>query len=126
MENFEQSQPSFMLRLMGKIEPICFTSPYTERYVNSISIRCALCSNIIFDLRLLKPFIMRESCSGLMWIKLMRELMAKANKNNPTWTQSFDDTLDYSYVRPQHIPAINGLCRENFWPGIDGESKELL
>jgi hypothetical protein len=31
MENFEQLQPSFMLRLMGKIEPICFTSPYTER-----------------------------------------------------------------------------------------------
>lgn len=56
----------------------------------------------------------------------MRELMAKANKNNPTWHQTFDETLDYSYVRPQHIPAINGLCRENFWPGIDGESRKLF
>jgi cysteine-rich protein 2-binding protein len=55
----------------------------------------------------------------------MRELMAKANKNNPTWNQSLDETLDYSYVRPQHIPAINGLCRENFWPGIDGKSNML-
>lgn len=79
----------------------------------------------IFVFRLLKPYIMRESCSELMWIKLMREMMAKANKNNPNWIQPSDETLDYSYVRPQHIPAINGLCRENFWPGIDGEPKQL-
>ena len=27
--------------------------------------------------------------------------------------------IDYSYVRLQHIAAVNALCHEFFWPGID-------
>jgi cysteine-rich protein 2-binding protein len=64
---------------------------------------------------------MRENCSNYLWVKLMREMMEKANKKNPSWRPNMDETLDYSYVRPQHIPAINSMCRDNFWPGIDGK-----
>ncbi|XP_059473221.1 cysteine-rich protein 2-binding protein [Neocloeon triangulifer] len=99
LKSLGQKNPSFMLRLMGKIEPTTFISPFTERA--------------------LKPFIMKENCAKFQWIKMMRELMAKANKNNPLWKPRVEETLDYSYVRPQHIPAINSLCRDNFWPGID-------
>ena len=27
--------------------------------------------------------------------------------------------IDYMYVRPNHIPSINQLAREFFWPGVD-------
>lgn len=27
--------------------------------------------------------------------------------------------VDYCYVRPWHIPAVNSLCRLFFWPNID-------
>ena len=27
--------------------------------------------------------------------------------------------IDYCYVQPNNIPALNFLCTEFFWPGID-------
>ncbi len=27
--------------------------------------------------------------------------------------------IDFMYVRPNHIPLVNQLAREFFWPGID-------
>ncbi|KAH7984894.1 hypothetical protein HPB51_026897 [Rhipicephalus microplus] len=27
--------------------------------------------------------------------------------------------IDFCYVRPQHIPVVNAMCRTFFWPGID-------
>ncbi|XP_040837735.1 cysteine-rich protein 2-binding protein isoform X3 [Ochotona curzoniae] len=35
------------------------------------------------------------------------------------WTPEPDAPLDYCYVRPNHIPTINSMCHEFFWPGID-------
>lgn len=35
------------------------------------------------------------------------------------WQMAPQSPLDYCYVRPQHIPSVNALCREFFWPGID-------
>jgi hypothetical protein len=29
--------------------------------------------------------------------------------------------IDFMYVRPHHIPLVNQLAREFFWPGIDRE-----
>lgn len=89
----------FEQRLQGHIEPISVHSPYTNR--------------------LLKPFIRRDTSSRPLWLKLMDELCAKVNKNNPNWKPRPRAPIDYSYIRPQHIPALNSLCNQFFWPGID-------
>lgn len=43
-------------------------------------------------------------------------------RNNPSWVPPSTPPLDYCYVRLEHIPSVNALCREFFWPGIDSES----
>ncbi|KAH0514668.1 Cysteine-rich protein 2-binding protein [Microtus ochrogaster] len=40
-------------------------------------------------------------------------------RSDPHWTPEPDAPLDYCYVRPNHIPTINSMCQEFFWPGID-------
>lgn len=35
-------------------------------------------------------------------------------------------TIDYCYVRPHHIAAINGLLQKTFWPGIDSNPQPLI
>lgn len=30
-------------------------------------------------------------------------------------------SIDYCYVRPHHIAAVNSLLQSNFWPGIDSK-----
>ena len=89
----------FEQRLQGHIEPISVHSPYTNR--------------------LLKPFIRRDTSSRPLWLKLMDELCAKVNKNNSNWKPPSRAPIDYSYIRPQHLPALNSLCNQFFWPGID-------
>ena len=71
--------------------------------------------------RLLKPFIRRDTSCHPLWLKVMEELRIKVNKSNPKWKTPPIAPIDYSYVRPQHIPAINSLCNQFFWPGIDCE-----
>ncbi|XP_067002272.2 cysteine-rich protein 2-binding protein [Anabrus simplex] len=90
---------SFIYRLMGHSEPNCFYSPYTQR--------------------LLKPYIRRDYETMPLWLKLMQDIQVKANKNDPNWILPKRCPIDYSYVRPQHIPTINSLCSEFFYPGID-------
>lgn len=88
-------------RLQGYNEPTAVHSPYTNR--------------------ILKPFIRRDTSCRPQWLKLMQELEAKVNIKNPEWKPQALAPIDYSYVRPQHIPAINSLCSQFFWPGIDCE-----
>jgi hypothetical protein len=89
----------FEQRLQGYNEPVFVHSPYTGR--------------------LLKPFIRRDISYQPLWLKIMEELCTKVNKNNPQWKPPPRAFIDYSYIRPQHVPAINSLCRQFFWPGID-------
>lgn len=89
----------FEHRLQGHYEPTSVHSPYTNR--------------------LLKPFIRRDTSCQPLWLRIMEELLAKTNRNNPQWKPSPRASIDYSYIRPQHIPAINSLCRQFFWPDID-------
>ena len=89
----------FEQRLQGYNEPTSVHSPYTNR--------------------ILKPFIRRDTSCRPLWLKVMDELRAKVNKSNPKWKATPLSSIDYSYVRPQHIPAINSLCSQFFWPGID-------
>ncbi|GFN77104.1 RNA-directed DNA polymerase from mobile element jockey [Plakobranchus ocellatus] len=40
-------------------------------------------------------------------------------RNDPSWQPPPSPPIDFCYVRPEHIPSVNALCREFFWPGID-------
>lgn len=90
---------AFEQRLQGLNESPAINSPYTNR--------------------LLKPFIRRDMTTKPLWLKLQDELFAKLNKNNSNLTIPTKAPIDYSYIRPQHIPALNSLCNQFFWPGID-------
>ncbi|XP_060806857.1 cysteine-rich protein 2-binding protein [Amyelois transitella] len=68
---------------------------------------------------LLRPYIRRDAETTPLWLKLTNELLKKANKKVPGYSPPPRATLDYSYVRPQHIAAVNDLCATHFWPGID-------
>jgi hypothetical protein len=54
-----------------------------------------------------------------LWLRLLGEVQAKANRNVLHWHPPARHPIDYSYVRPQHISSINSLCQEFFYPGID-------
>ncbi|XP_057334386.1 cysteine-rich protein 2-binding protein [Microplitis mediator] len=86
-------------RLMGYCENGEICSPYTQRG--------------------LKPFIRRDDSCRPLWLEVMQELEAKVNGKQPDWRPRPRATVDYSYVRPQHIPGINSLACQFFWPGID-------
>ncbi|ERL91327.1 hypothetical protein D910_08659 [Dendroctonus ponderosae] len=67
----------------------------------------------------LKPFIRRDKETFPHWLKILAELQIVANKNNPEFVLPPRACLDYTYVQPELIPAINSLCNQFFWPGID-------
>ncbi|XP_058799687.1 cysteine-rich protein 2-binding protein [Phymastichus coffea] len=89
----------FEQRLQGYCEATSVHSPYTNR--------------------LLKPFIRRDTSSCPLWLRVTNELLTKVNSKNPEWKLPALAPIDYSYIRPQHIPAINSLCTQFFWPGVD-------
>ena len=89
----------FEQRLQGHCEPTSVHSPYTNR--------------------LLKPFIRRDATSHPLWMRVMCELLTKVNGKTPGWKPKRLHPIDYSYIRPQHISAVNSLCTQFFWPGVD-------
>lgn len=66
--------------------------------------------------RELHPFIYRNNQCVPLWVKLMSELQYVVNDRMPTRA-----SIDYCYVRPQHIAAVNALLQRLFWPGIDSK-----
>ncbi|XP_014212398.1 cysteine-rich protein 2-binding protein [Copidosoma floridanum] len=69
--------------------------------------------------RKLDPLIWRYPSCPALWLKVMDELLAKVNHKKLGWKPQPMATVDFSYVRPQHIPAMNSLCSQFFWPGVD-------
>ncbi|XP_030828197.1 cysteine-rich protein 2-binding protein [Strongylocentrotus purpuratus] len=97
-----QPQTSFKARLIGCNESAMMqsiVSPYTAR--------------------VLKPFIRRDTESKPLKLRLLQEILEHHRKAEPSFKAPPVAPIDYCYVRPQHIPSINALCREFFWPGID-------
>lgn len=96
-----QRYSSFITRLMGleDEQQESIISPYTER--------------------ILKPFIFRDYSTKPLKLQLLEEIILRTNKSNPDFEPPKQSPIDYCYVRPQHIPPINALCHEYFWPGID-------
>ncbi|XP_052748789.1 cysteine-rich protein 2-binding protein isoform X2 [Galleria mellonella] len=68
---------------------------------------------------MLKPYIRRDAESSPTWLRLMDELLRRTNRHVENYRPPPRATIDYSYVRPQHIAAVNNLCAQFFWPGID-------
>ncbi|XP_005191966.1 cysteine-rich protein 2-binding protein [Musca domestica] len=85
---------SFHARIAGSFECEFFESPYTQR--------------------ILHPYIFRNSKYFPPFLKLMCELQYKVNNKYPSRAP-----IDFCYVRPNHIAAVNSLLQTEFWPGID-------
>ncbi|XP_070133199.1 cysteine-rich protein 2-binding protein isoform X2 [Drosophila bipectinata] len=90
----QSARSSFHARLAGCTQYELFESPYSKR--------------------VLHPFIFRSETLAPPWLKLMCELQHRVNQTHPTRS-----TIDFCYVRPQHIPAVNALLQSSFWPNID-------
>lgn len=100
-----QSHVSFVTRILGLEEEQleCIISPYTQRT--------------------LKPFIFRDFEARPLRLKLLEEILShrfNARFREESVTQPAEQhPIDFCYVRPQHIPVVNAMCRTFFWPGID-------
>ncbi|XP_030383889.1 cysteine-rich protein 2-binding protein [Scaptodrosophila lebanonensis] len=92
--SYQNANTSFYARITGSIQYEFFESPYSKR--------------------VLHPFIFRSKEIGPPWLRLMCELQHRVNGEHPTRS-----TIDFCYVRPQHIAAVNALLQSAFWPGID-------
>ncbi|XP_068626195.1 cysteine-rich protein 2-binding protein [Battus philenor] len=67
----------------------------------------------------LKPYIRRDTSSTPLWLQITDELLKKTHRNVPDYKPPTHASLDYLYVRPQHIAPVNSLLAQFFWPGID-------
>ncbi|XP_052746524.1 cysteine-rich protein 2-binding protein [Bicyclus anynana] len=85
--------------LLSRIEPAPFRSAYSGAT--------------------LKPYIRKDATSTPIWLQVMDELLRKTNRHIKEYAPPARGTIDFSYVRPQHIAAVNNLCAQFFWPGID-------
>ena len=89
------------IRLMGGLRKEMILSPYSGIY--------------------LKPYIRRDCETSPAGLRLMAEVQMKANEKNGAYVLPPRAPIDYTYVQPEHIPAINSLCNNFFWSGIDRE-----
>ncbi|CAK8676009.1 unnamed protein product [Clavelina lepadiformis] len=99
----EECDKTFRQKLIGsdenKSDMQMLVSPYTQR--------------------MLKPFIRRDFETKPTKLKVLEEIISRYNRNDLSWKPSPSFPIDYCYVRPRHIPAINAMCRHFFWPGVD-------
>ncbi|XP_055837948.1 cysteine-rich protein 2-binding protein [Episyrphus balteatus] len=90
----QSAMTSFHAKIAGSFLYEVFESPYTSR--------------------ILHPFIYRNTKCFPPWMKLMCELEHTVTGKTPKRS-----TVDFCYVRPNHIAAVNALLQSYFWPGID-------
>ena len=64
--------------------------------------------------RVLKPYIRRDFDVMPPKLKILRDIQKRCSINS-----NYNWPVDYCYVQPIHIPAVNALCNDFFWPGID-------
>lgn len=95
-----ENTSTFHARLAGSSVHELFISPHTGR--------------------ILHPFIYRNDTCVPVWVKLMCELQYEVKGEMPSRA-----SIDFCYVRPQHIAAVNALLQRMFWPGIDSKFKML-
>lgn len=59
----------------------------------------------------------RDHESRPMKLRLLSEIRAYPHRKDPNWVAKPDAPIDYCYVRPNHIPSVNSMCQDIFWPG---------
>ena len=69
--------------------------------------------------RVLKPYIRRDFDTKPLKLKVMEELIAYTHRFDHHWIRPCPSPIDYCYVQPHHIPAVNAMCEEFFWAGIN-------
>lgn len=69
---------------------------------------------------MLKPFIRRDRETRPLKMKLLEEIHKKSS--DPEVQNYKLKPIDYCYVQPHHIPAVNAICKEFFWAGIDSNA----
>ncbi|KAF5281851.1 hypothetical protein FQR65_LT14495 [Abscondita terminalis] len=96
LDEYSRLRSSTMrIRLMGNVRKDPILSPYTSIF--------------------LPPYIRRDTKIRPPWLQLMDELKAKVLKTRLPKRLP----LDFVYIQPEHIPAVNSLCNHFFWTGID-------
>ncbi|XP_043912860.1 cysteine-rich protein 2-binding protein isoform X2 [Protopterus annectens] len=101
-KGYLQQAKKFIHRLIGSEEALIdrsIISPYTSR--------------------ILKPYIRRDFETKPPKLRLLAEIRAYPHRGDPNWQPEPEAPIDYCYVRPCHIPTVNSMCCEFFWPGID-------
>ena len=74
--------------------------------------------------RMLKPYIRRDFETEPLKLCLLREILEKTKHRKEDRVVNNVVTrhpIDYMYVRAHHIPSVNQLARQFFWPGIDSK-----
>ncbi|XP_069463641.1 cysteine-rich protein 2-binding protein isoform X1 [Ambystoma mexicanum] len=102
MKEYHRLSSKFLHRLVGTEDMASehsIVSPYTSR--------------------VLKPYIRRDHETKPPKLQLLAGIRAYTQRKEVSWKPDAESPIDYCYVRPNHIPTINSMCQEFFWPGID-------
>ncbi|XP_074027287.1 cysteine-rich protein 2-binding protein isoform X1 [Leptinotarsa decemlineata] len=67
----------------------------------------------------LPPYIFRDTDTFPPWLELLARIKLEANKKVENYILPPRGVVDFVYVQPDLIPALNNLCNQFFWPGID-------
>lgn len=62
-------------------------------------------------------FFRRDYESRPVKLRLLAEIRAYPHRKEPDWVPEPNAPIDYCYVRPNHIPSVNAMCHDSFWPG---------
>lgn len=139
-ENTDKETPtahnsqSFVLdRLLTKQNSmLCSALPSSNsRFVDYIHGQSYSMKEIVspFTSRVLKPFIWRDySCTPLK-VKLLEELIQYHNQRLQEKPEKYASVnidsnylrqpIQYCYLQEHHVPVVNSLIQEHFWPGVD-------
>lgn len=61
--------------------------------------------------------VRRDYESRPVKLRLLEEIRAHPHRKDPDWVPEATAPIDYCYVRPSHIPSVNAMCHDSFWPG---------
>ncbi|XP_057289590.1 cysteine-rich protein 2-binding protein-like [Hydractinia symbiolongicarpus] len=87
-----------LVGMIGNAEDFSYTRSITSPYTS----------------RVLKPYIRRDFDTLPPKLQILKQIQELRSPNTyKRWP------IDYCYVQPNHIPAVNALCGDFFWPGID-------
>lgn len=128
------SQSCVLDRLLSKQNNsmLCSALPSSNsRFVDYIQGQSYSMKSIVspFTSRVLKPFIWRDHHCSPVKVKLLEELIQYHNqrlqeKPEKYESMSIDSSylrqpIQYCYLQEHHVPVVNSLIQEHFWPGVD-------